>query len=1476
MKPAPRPATEPARLEALRAYNQVGELTESALNELAALAAQIVGTPIALITLVDDEHQWFKAVIGMTPGEISRDVSFCAHAILQPDVFVVPDAALDDRFADNPLVTGDPRIRFYAGAPLVTPDGHALGALCVIDRVPRELTPAQHDALRVLSRQVMAQLELRRQTREVVDSEARLFKVFSHSPVAMSVHRWSDGTCVDVNAAFTTLTGFTRDEIAGRRTDEIGLVTESDARHLRAVLERFAAYDGDIAVTTRDGERRQVLVGVVLEDLRGEMHAITTFVDITERKQAEGALRESEERLRLALEAARMGTFDWDMCRDRITWSSWHEELWGFQPGEFDGTYAGFASRIHRDDVASIDTELVRCIAARDAFVAEFRVVWGDGSVHWMAARGECVFDAEGAATSMRGAVLEVTHRKQAEATLQSSHERFQLVTRATNDAVWDWNLGSGSLWWNDGYQALFGYSPRETEPTLDSWTRHIHEDDVERVTHSIHESIDHGGHSWSSEYRFRRRDGTYADIFDRGYIIRDPDGTPTRMIGAMQDVTARKQAESEARQLALRLKLATDSAAIGVWDWDVDADTWQASDMYYTMLGYTPAEGIADRNFWMGKLHPDDKAAVTARIQSVIDGPIESYEYEAWMRHADGSYRWISVIGRVLARDQRGRASRLLGVSMEATERKRALEERQHIFERITDGFVALDREWRFTFVNPKAAQIFGRRAEDLTGRPIWPELPRDLADTLRAASERALADQAQACLEAYYRSADRWFENRIYPSADGVSIYFQDISERRSAELQIRRLNRVHAVLSSINQTIVRVKDAQTLLTLACEIAVSKGEFRMAWIGSWNEAEERMTISASAGASAETLEVLRALIGTEKGECRCTYTMDALTTGQHSACNDIAADPLAAPWRNEALARGYLSMVSLPLRVSGRLTGTFNFYSGEAGFFDAEELGLLDALAGDIGFALDVQEREAERQRIEHALEESEDRFRQLAETIQEVFWMTDVTRSEVLYISPAYEAIWGRTCARLYEFPGDWEAAIVPEDRARVAHALATKQLGGEYDETYRITRPDGSVRWIHDRAFPVRDPDGAIHRIVGTAEDITEARQLEEQYRQSQKMEAIGQLAGGVAHDFNNILAAIMMQAELGVTTLDSPQETRELLDGIISATERAASLTRQLLAFGRRQVMQPRQLDLNHVVTNIARMLERILGDDVHMLLNLDAGPLQTRGDAGMLDQVLLNLVINARDAMPNGGVVHIETASVTLTENDAASYTGAVAGRYVCLRVRDSGTGIAVEHMSRIFEPFFTTKDPGKGTGLGLATVFGITRQHGGALRVASEPGRATIFELLLPATEAEIAPRERALRPSMQRGGTETILLVEDDPSVRKLTRVVLERAGYTVFDAPDGASALLLWEEVRESVSLLLTDIVMPGGVGGRELAARLKKHSPHLRVVFTSGYSADVAGRELSLDEGRNFIQKPSVPQALLDTVRRCLDD
>ncbi len=485
-----------------------------------------------------------------------------------------------------------------------------------------------------------------------------------------------------------------------------------------------------------------------------------------------------------------------------------------------------------------------------------------------------------------------------------------------------------------------------------------------------------------------------------------------------------------------------------------------------------------------------------------------------------------------------------------------------------------------------------------------------------------------------------------------------------------------------------------------------------------------------------------------------------------------------------------------------------------------------------------------------------QSEERFRQLAENIDQVFWMLDLATRAVVYVSPAFERVWGCNPSFLYD-NRDWLAQTVhPEDRDRFAQFFA-RVGSGPLEECYRIVRPDGAVRWIHDRAFMVRNPDGEPYRVAGIAEDITAQRDLEEHLSQTNKMEAVGRLAGGVAHDFNNLLTIIGGYSQMLLESTYAEDPRRDKLEQILNAANRAGLLTKQLLAFSRRQVLQPRLVNLNHLVTNMQAMLGRIIGEQITIETALDPDLGLIKADPHQLEQVVMNLAVNARDAMPNGGLFRIETTMAgDLCSTNAADQGGAE--RRARWRVSDTGCGMDERVREHAFEPFFTTKSVGKGTGLGLSTVYGIVHQNQGTIQVLSRPGQGTVFEIYFPVVPEQEAELAGPGKPMPKREPNETILLAEDEPAVRGLVRETLRQLGYAVLEAADGYEALKVIEEHNTEIHLLLTDVIMPL-MNGHELAVRMEAVRPGTKVLYMSGYTDDVLAFH-GIGPEIDFIQKP----------------
>ena len=447
------------------------------------------------------------------------------------------------------------------------------------------------------------------------------------------------------------------------------------------------------------------------------------------------------------------------------------------------------------------------------------------------------------------------------------------------------------------------------------------------------------------------------------------------------------------------------------------------------------------------------------------------------------------------------------------------------------------------------------------------------------------------------------------------------------------------------------------------------------------------------------------------------------------------------------------------------------------------------------------------------------------------------------------------------------------VDPADRQRWQQLIGGDNVVRRFE--VQLRRGDGSNIWVEENIHAVRDADGRVVWFEGSIEDITERRNLEAQLRHSQKMESVGQLAAGVAHDFNNVLTIIKGHADLLLARGNLSAEFFDPLGKISSASDRAANLTRQLLTFSRRQVMQQRVIDLNVVITSVGRILERTLGEDVAVKIDCARDVPAIYADDGMIEQIIMNLAVNARDAMPNGGELNIRTTAADIDAARARQNLEASAGRFACLSISDNGAGMDAQVLERIFEPFFTTKELGKGTGLGLATVYGITKLHHGWIEVTSQPSRGSTFKIFLPASAKRPETFSHNPIETSVRGGSETLLLVEDEPELRALARQILECYGYRIFEAATGAEALKLWPQHAREVDLLLTDMVMPEGITGWELAEKLRKERPELKVICTSGYSMDLTSKKFDVPGGIRFLQKPFKPQTLALAVRECLD-
>lgn len=852
-----------------------------------------------------------------------------------------------------------------------------------------------------------------------------------------------------------------------------------------------------------------------------------------------------------------------------------------------------------------------------------------------------------------------------------------------------------------------------------------------------------------------------------------------------------------------------------------------KASELLY---GYTEAEACG-RNLLDLIIPPEMKSGVGEAIRQMAATGQAIPSGELSLMRKDGSR--VPVYSSHTIVESADRGAEFYCLDIDLTERKRAEEEQresEHRFRTVVESandavFISVD--CKFDYLNPAAVRLFGaRNPEALIGLPIWDRIHPDYRESVRqrAALTETGVSGVPALEEIYLRLDGSHVPVEVvaapitFHGNHGAIVFVRDMTERKAAEKSLRESQmRLAGIVDFAMDAIISINARQEIVL-------------------FNTAAEKMFQASAATAIGQPVDKF----------------LPARFREQHR--------------QHVQQFAGTGATLRQP-NVLGTLVGLRN--DGEE--FPVEASISQVEVAGEQIFTVILRDI-TERKRVEAALRASEAELRTLVENIPQKIFLKD-RDFRFIFVNENFARDLG---IRPGDAVGKVDHDFFPKETADKYRADDQRILNtGQTEELEEKYLKSGGEAWVQVLKAPVRDKQGEIIGVCGIFRDITEQRRLEAQYRQAQKMEAIGQLAGGVAHDFNNILAVIQMQSGLLESEPGLSPAQLDTVRDIGKAAQRAADLTGQLLLFSRRQAFQPRDLDLNDVVANITKMLKRVLGEDIALQCKYAPRPLSIHADAGMMDQVLMNLAVNARDAMPKGGRLILETTAWEFDQTSGRQFSEPRFGRFACLSVTDTGAGIPPEVLPRIFEPFFTTKGVGKGTGLGLATVFGIVQQHQGWIDVCSEAGLGTVFRVFLPLLAR--AARLEASAPEIVdvRGGNETILLVEDEASLRVLIQKVLTRLGYRVLAATNGASALEMWLENRAEIRLLLTDLVLPDGMTGRELACHLGQQSPELKVIFMSGYSSEILCQNFPVQPGFNFLPKPFEAKQLAQVVRNRLD-
>lgn len=758
--------------------------------------------------------------------------------------------------------------------------------------------------------------------------------------------------------------------------------------------------------------------------------------------------------------------------------------------------------------------------------------------------------------------------------------------------------------------------------------------------------------------------------------------------------------------------------------------------------------------------------------------------------------------------------------------ERSRQQEVKLALFiEHAPVALAMLDRHMRYIITSRHWNRTHALGDQDLRGRCHYDVLP-DLPLHWREAHQRALAGETislEADLLTSSDGSDRWLRREIRPWWDGagkvggIVLLSEDVTSRKVAE---------DALVRTQNQT---------------RIALDAGH-----VGTWEWNLMTGVVDCD--------ETTASLFGRTRGELS-RGGPDFFGACLHPDDREQVLSALTDSIRNHTDFIADYRIVrpdGTTLWVADRGRPEYN------GFNHAVRM---------VGACVDVTEL----RRVQHALYESERRFREVVETIRDVFWVREVASNRIVYISPAYEEIWGQPAAELYKNPMAWADAIHPEDRDRVVDAVNAQQRQGEYNETFRVVRPDLTERWVHAHAYQVRDSAGSVVRIIGAAEDVTDRKHLEEQFLRAQRLEAIGTLASGVAHDLNNILAPMFMVAPLLKDKVSDPADIH-MLSIIESSAQRGANVVRQLLTFSRGIAGDRGPLQVRHLVKEMIAIMQETFPREIKIAQEVPADLPPIVADSTQIHQVLMNLCVNARDAMPDGGRLKISATAVTLGAEAPTLHVEAKPGNYMVISVSDTGQGIPPEIRARIFEPFFTTKELGKGTGLGLSTVLGIVKSHGGFLHVESEVGHGTHFKVYLPIVDSS-AEKPHVPREKLSPGRGETVLIVDDEMPILTALQRVLEKQGYQVLTASDGREALGIFLLEQGRIRAIVTDLMMPE-MGGIALVRAVRALAPAVPIIAATGLDSSEKRSALAALSVSTVIPKPYTSEDLLQALAHVL--
>ena len=793
-----------------------------------------------------------------------------------------------------------------------------------------------------------------------------------------------------------------------------------------------------------------------------------------------------------------------------------------------------------------------------------------------------------------------------------------------------------------------------------------------------------------------------------------------------------------------------------------------------------------------------------------------------------------------------------------------------RRLFESAKDGILILDADTgKVVDVNPFLVRLLGYPYDTFCGKHLWEiGVFKDIAaskEAFQTLKDHEYIRYEDLPLETHYgHPVDVEFVSNLYQVDNNrvIQCNIRDITERKRAEVSMKKGFQLESALLRIDTQILEGADTREVMGTACEAIVEMG-YRMCWIGQ-PDPERIIRPVASKGFTDGYPENIDIRWNDSSGRMGPTET--AVRTGQPCVIQSTRESPIFGPWRESAIAHGYLSMAAFPLKSGeGEGIGVMDVYSDREGAFGDEEVVRLGMFVQQCSIALMNARR----------IESLRDAKQRLA------FHVNEMPLAYIVW-DPGFGVVeWNPAAERIFGWKANeaigknaYELIICKEEWPQFERGWSKLLKGDESSYSLNANvRKDGKIITCEWFNALLRDASGTVSGVLSMVHDVTEKADLERQLQTAQRMEAVGTLAGGIAHDFNNALTGIVGFGELLRMRMAGDEQALHDLDEIQRCAERAATLTRQLLTFARRQVIELVNLNVSTLVADLMKFIGKVVGEHIEVKTSLGKNIPTIHADWGQIEQVVMNLCLNAKDAMPEVGRLVVETEDVHLEEEYVRQHPYMRTGRYALLTVSDTGVGMDEKTRERVFEPFFTTKGPDKGTGLGLAMVYGIVKQHRGFIHLYSEPGKGTTFKVYFPAIEAQPDAVPTIRREEIVRGGTETILLAEDEEAIRSLGERTLKEFGYNVLVARNGEEAIEIFNQNKEIV-LAVLDVVMPRK-GGKEAFEEMHKTNPNLKVIFMSGYSADAIHDSFVLIPGTPFLRKPFGPTMLARKTREVLD-